>query len=235
MTIARLAAFVPGSAVAAALVLLAGCAGRTAIIASQPTENFAPPDAATRIETTQQYRLGPGDVVTVRVYRAEEVSGDHQIDEQGQIDVPLVGRITALGTTPGELAETIEEALGRRYYQNPQVDVSIKDARGRRVTIDGAVRTPGIYPVDSNTTLLRAITLAQGTTDEADNRRVAVFRTIDGQRQAAVFDLKAIREGRADDPTIYGSDVIVVDGDNLRIALRNILQALPLIAIFRPF
>lgn len=224
-----------GAVALAMLIFQAGCASRNAGVSPFAASGLQPPDPVAQIAVTQQYRLGPGDTITVRVYRAAELSGDHQIDEQGHIDMPLVGRTFALGSTPAQLSDIIEQALERRYYQNPQVDVSIKDARGRRVTIDGSVRTPGIYPIDSNSTLLRAITLAQGTTEYADNRRVVVFRTIDGKRQAAAFDLHAIREGRAEDPQIYGSDIIVVDGNDLLIALRNVLQALPLVAIFQPF
>lgn len=224
-------------ALAVALVVgltAAGCASRGPASIPAATTLDAP-DPVAQLGVAQQYRLGPGDTVSVRVFRQPELSGDRQIDDQGNIQMPLVGQISAVGLTPAELGETIRQSLGRSYYENPQVDVSTKEALGRRVTIDGAVRTPGMYPVDGNTTLLRAITLAQGPADTADIRRVAIFRTISGQRQAASFDLKAIREGRAEDPPVYGADVIVVDGDGLRLAWREILQALPLIAIFRPF
>ena len=216
------------------LLLLSACAtrGGDAIPAST---SLAPPDPVAQLDVTRQYRLGPGDVVTLRVYRAAELSGDYTIDDEGTIDVPLIGRTVAQGSSPTELAEKVRQGLAISYYENPQVNVSIKQAMGRRVTIDGAVRTPGMYPVDNETTLVRALTLAQGTSDYANLRRVVVFRTIDGQRQAAAFDLKAIRNGEAPDPPIYGSDVVIVDGNNLRLAWRDFLSALPLLAIFQPF
>jgi polysaccharide export outer membrane protein len=65
--------------------------------------------------------------------------------------------------------------------------------------------------------------------------RVAVFRTINGQRNVAVFDLKAIRAGRASDPVILGNDVVVVEGSQLKGTLREVLGALPVLAIFRPY
>lgn len=221
--------------VSAIAIAVGGCASRGGGDTRMAQTALPAPDPVAQLDLTRQYRLGPGDTVEIRVFRAAEITGDYKLDDQGEIDLPLVGRVAALGSTPEELSNAIRRALGATYYVNPQVGVSIKEALGRRVTIDGSVRSPGIYPVDYQTTLLRAITLASGTTEYANTRRVVVFRTIDGQRQAAAFDLKAIREGRASDPQIYGSDIIVVDGNELRLALRDFLQAVPLLAIFNPF
>lgn len=226
--------FLIGWALLAALATtLAGCATRSNV-PYDPTD-FRAPDAVAPLDVTQHYRLGPGDVVGVQVYRAAEISGDQKVDDRGTIDFPLIGQVPALGSTTSELARTIEQRLGENYYQNPQVSVTLKDAVGRRATIDGSVRQPGIYPIDAATTLMRAVALAQGTTDDANTQRVVVFRTIEGQRAAAAFDLRAIRAGLAADPPIYGSDIIIVDGNQTRRLLRDILQTIPLLAIFRPF
>jgi polysaccharide export outer membrane protein len=83
-------------------------------------------------------------------------------------------------------------------------------------------------------TLIQAIALARGTTQDANPRRVAVFRTIGGQRQAAAFDLTAIRRGEANDPPIYPGDIVVVDGSRVKEVQRQILQTIPLLAIFGP-
>jgi polysaccharide export outer membrane protein len=66
---------------------------------------------------------------------------------------------------------------------------------------------------------------------------VVVFRTIDGQRQAAGFDLLAIRRAQVEDPVIYPNDIVVVDGRDVRVrsALQQILNTIPILAIFRPF
>jgi polysaccharide export outer membrane protein len=83
-------------------------------------------------------------------------------------------------------------------------------------------------------TLIQAVALARGTTQDANARRVAVFRTIDGKRQAAAFDLTAIRRGEAPDPQIYPGDIIVVDGSRIKEVQRQVLQSIPLLAIFGP-
>ena len=71
--------------------------------------------------------------------------------------------------------------------------------------------------------------------NDANPRRVAVFRTIDGRRQAAAFDLTSIRRGEATDPPIYAGDIVVVDGSKVKAVERNILSTVPLLGLFRPF
>ena len=230
---ARISFSIARASLAVLAAVLAGCAARSNI--PYDSAGFRAPDPVAALEVTQLYRLGPGDVVGVQVYRAADISGDRKVDDSGAIDIPLIGQVHALGSTTTELARTIEQRLGQAYYQNPQVSVTLKDALGRRATIDGSVRQPGVYPIDASTTLMRAVALAQGTTEDANTRRVVVFRTIERQRTAAAFDLQAIRAGGAPDPAIYGSDIIIVDGNGTRRLLRDLIQTIPLIARFRPF
>ena len=81
---------------------------------------------------------------------------------------------------------------------------------------------------------MQAVALAGGTTEDANARRVAVFRTIGGQRQAAAFDLTAIRHGQAKDPEIYPGDIVVVDGSSVKSGFKKFVQSIPLLAIFGP-
>jgi polysaccharide export outer membrane protein len=83
--------------------------------------------------------------------------------------------------------------------------------------------------------LVQAIALARGTSQDANARRVAVFRMIGGQRQAAAFDLTGIRRGEAQDPQIYPGDIVVVDGSKIKEAQRQVFQTIPLLGLFRPF
>jgi polysaccharide biosynthesis/export protein len=103
------------------------------------------------------------------------------------------------------------------------------------VTVDGAVKQAGSFPVAGNTSLMQAVALAGGTTEDANAHRVAVFRTISGKRQAAAFDLMAIRRGQAPDPQIYAGDIVVVDGSSIKAAQKQLFQSIPLLSIFRPF
>ena len=85
--------------------------------------------------------------------------------------------------------------LGAKYFEHPDVSVAIKQSTAHVVTVDGAVRQAGHSRRRPDLTLIQAVAMAQGTTEDANARRVAVFRTIGGQRQAAAFDLTAIRRG----------------------------------------
>jgi polysaccharide export outer membrane protein len=82
---------------------------------------------------------------------------------------------------------------------------------------------------------MQVIALAKGTDENANPRRVAVFRQIGGKRMAAAFDLTSIRRGEMEDPRIYTGDIVVVDGSNIKAIQREVLSTLPLIGLFRPF
>ena len=216
-----------------AILLLAGCMGRRSDIPYAPASFDRAPDSA--IASSTAYRLGPSDIVTVNVYRAPELAGDYQVDAAGNINMPLIGATQVQGMSLAELDQALRQRLGERYYVDPDVTVSLKEVGSQRVTVDGSVGAPGLYPLPGRSTLMQVVALAKGTTVNANPRRVVVFRQIDGQRQAAGFDLTAIRAGRMEDPVIYGSDIVIVDGDNTRQLWRDILSGIPVFALFRPF
>jgi polysaccharide export outer membrane protein len=114
----------------------------------------------------------------------------------------------------------------------------MKTAVSKTITVDGAVGLPGVFPIQGATTLVKAVATARGLTENANPRRVIVFRNIDGKRMAAQFDLQQIRRAEAPDPEIFGNDIVIVDGNTSRSAYREILGALPLVGllnVFRPF
>jgi polysaccharide export outer membrane protein len=92
-----------------------------------------------------------------------------------------------------------------------------------------------MFPVNGPMTLIQAIARAKGTDDNANPRRVAIFRQIQGQRMAAAFDLTDIRRGKVEDPRVYSGDIVVVDGSRVKEIQRQVLQSIPLLSLFRPF
>ena len=74
----------------------------------------------------------------------------------------------------------------------------------------------------------------KGRREDANPHRIAIFRTVNGKRQAAAFDLTSIRRGQAPDPPIYPGDIVVVDGSSVKATEKKILQSIPLLAIFGP-
>lgn len=213
-------------------VLLAGCGYKRAYIPPPTAEFNSQPDPL--FAENRDHRLGPSDLVTVSVYRAPEFSGDYRVDAAGNIMVPLIGLMPVQGMTTVELSAALRQRLSGRYYVNPDVSVALKESNSQRLTVDGSVNSPGVYPVVGRTTLMEAIARAGGTTGGANLRRIVIFRQINGQRMVAAFDLQAIRQAQLEDPLVYASDIIVVDGNQTRQALRDIISTLPILALFRP-
>ncbi len=230
---------VPGRLVATALigamVVLAGCASKRSGDIPYSRADFVSPDLPRMTSTADEHLLQPGDVVTVNVFQVEAVSGDRQVDQSGQVQIPLVGAVPAQGKTVKTLAADLTTRLDATYLRNPRVEVLLKSAQLRSVTIDGSVKQAGVYPIPGDITLLQAIALARGTDMNANEKRVVVFRQIEGQRQAAAFDLTTIRNGQDPDPAIHGDDIIVVDGSKSRQTFRDFVMTVPLLAFFRIF
>ena len=218
-----------------AAVLVAGCADSRGGPIPYNVGTFGAPDAPTVVPLEQGYRIAPLDTVSVKVFKMADLSGDYEVDLTGNISMPLIGEVNAFNATTAELDERLTERLGEKYLQNPDVSVGVKSSTRRNVTVDGSVGKSGSYPVSGPTTLMQAVAMAGGTTENANPRRVAVFRTIGGQRQAAAFDLTSIRRGQEPDPAVYPGDIIVIDGSATKAAQREILNSLPILSIFRPF
>lgn len=218
----------------AAACLLAGCADTRG--GSIPYNRaLSAPDAPTVQALNANYKIAPLDKLTIKVFKGDEMSGDYDVDLAGHISLPLVGEIEAVNMTTAELDQKLTQLLGQKYFENPDVSVAIKESTAHVVTVDGAVGQAGQFQVVGPMTLIQAVALAKGTRDDANPRRVAVFRTIGGQRQAAAFDLTAIRRGQASDPRIYAGDIVVVDGSRIKAVQRQIFSSIPLLGLFRPF
>lgn len=220
-------------AVLAAAALVAACADSR----GGPIPYNVPlgaPDAPSIAPLESTYRIAPMDMLSVKVFRSQDLSGDYQVDLTGNISLPLVGEVQAANMTTAQLDQKLTDALGAKYFENPDVSVGIKASTRRSVTVDGAVKQAGTFPIAGPTSLMQAVALAGGTTEDANTRRIAIFRTVGGQRQAAAFDLAAIRHGQGKDPEIYPGDIVIVDGSSVKQGLKKFLQSVPLLSIFGP-
>ena len=218
---------------AAASLVLAACGGGAA--PTNTLNDWSAPTGAV-VQPAQEYRIGALDKLNVTVFQVADLTlRDVQVDAVGNLQLPLIGTVMAKGKTTGELTELIRGRLAESYLQNPQVTVVVSTAASQKVTVDGAVTQPGVYQMTGNTSLIQAVAMARGPSRTAELTRVAVFRNVEGQRMVAMFDLRAIRRGQAEDPQILGDDVVVVDSSVMSSTIANVLGALPALAIFRPF
>ncbi|MBO9500305.1 polysaccharide biosynthesis/export family protein [Brevundimonas sp. A19_0] len=214
-----------------------GSSGRDSgsVTAATAVDSYALPVGA-EFTPPEDYRIGETDVLKVSVFRVPELSFDQlRVDSSGNIQMPLIGSVRAAGLTSSELSASLTRQLGERYLRDPQVTVTIVEAASQKITVDGAVAQPGVYVMRGRTTLMQAVAMARGPSRSADLSSVAIFRTIDGQRMVAVFDLGQIRNGQAEDPVVLGEDVIVVDTSVLNSALQAAISAAPVLTLFRLF
>lgn len=210
------------------LFALSACAGGASLGADSRavsvTRALPAPTTTTSTLDFSNYRIGPRDELIVEVFGAPELRREGEVDAAGNLSLPLVGTVVAGGRTPNEVAASIATQLKGRYIRNPQVTVNIKKAVGQTVTVDGAVREPGVYPVAGRMTLQQAIASAKGADDLANLDNVVVFRRVENQQMAALFSLRQIRAGRVTDPQIFGNDIVVVGENATRRFLRNLSQ-----------
>ena len=206
---------------------------RTVTTASaQQTSVQASVSAITAISTPGNvaYKIGPQDVLEVSVFKVAELSKSAQVSEAGTINYPLVGEVTAAGKTARELERDLTGLLGAKYLQKPQVTVFIKEFNSQRVTVEGAVKKPGVFPIQGGMSLLQAVASAQGLDSVSDNT-VVVVRTVNGKRAAARFDITNIRDGSAQDPQLQAGDIAIAGTSALKEGL-NFLKGIPLTSAF---
>jgi polysaccharide export outer membrane protein len=200
--------------------------------AMPPADNTTSGGAYTGVSV---YRVGPQVLIEICVFQVPYLSRTVRVNSAGQISLPLIGTVQAGGLTIQELEASIGKLLEAKYLQNPQVTAFVKEYTSQRVTVEGAVKKPGIYPLSGRTSLLQAIAMAEGLDQLANLQGVVVFRQVGGKRMAAVFDLEAVRNGHAEDPLIYGDDVVVVEQSGSKTALRRFIESVPILNVFRIF
>lgn len=158
--------------------------------------------------------IAPGDILNITVLGEPDLTKKVIVDVQGKISLPLAGEVEVGGVTPTEASARLRNSL-TKYLKAPQVTVEVAEAAKRMVVISGAVKTPGVYSIDSATTLMGGLTLAGGYTPEADLSKVTVTR---GPKKDNVMniDLTQFMSGAAPQQNIplQANDTIVVPEKN---------------------
>lgn len=215
-------------------LLLPSCAGPTVFgespnVSVVASESLPEPTRVDLLSSNRPYLIGPFDKLKIDVFGIEDLTKEVQIDASGRLSFPLIGVVEASGLTPEELADELERRLQGRYVRNPQVTVNLEETVSQVITVDGQVSQPGLYPVIGRMTLMRAVATAGGTSEFARLKDVVIFRTVDGQQLAGIYNLKAIRQGNYGDPEVFANDVIVVGDSQSRRLFRDLITASPLL------
>lgn len=156
----------------ALLCFLLGCAAR-GDHAVRPVTEAEP--ALQSVPGPEAFQLGPGDRVSIRVWRQDDLATDATIGPDGTLAFPLAGQVQVSGLTYPQLVEKLTEAL-RPYYENPQVSVNIVEVQSRKVLVVGEVETPSVLQLDAPMTVLEALTRAGGINQYARTSNVLLVR-----------------------------------------------------------
>lgn len=168
------------------------------------------------------YRIGSSDLLQIDVFQVPEFSQAVRVNSQGFISLPLIGSVQVNGLTSQQLEASLAKLLGEKYLQDPQVSVFIEEYASQRVTVEGAVIKPGIYPIQGRTTLLQALASAEGVNEVAEQGRIKLFRAAgDNTKQILYYDIDAIRQGVTPDPEIHADDIIVVEESGAKVFFRG--------------
>jgi len=158
------------------------------------------------------YQIQAGDQLAIDFYMNSEFNDNVTVDPQGKIVLRLVGTLQAAGLTPDQLSGSIDKAY-QNELRNPGAVVHIHNMPGRQVYVEGQVAKPGAFPLEPGMTVIQAIALAGGTTNESAPKNTVLIRhDACGQAQGSKIDLAAAvrNPGAGDDVALMSQDVVVV-------------------------
>lgn len=121
------------------------------------------------------YVIGPEDILTIHVWREQELSTAVQVRPDGKITMPLVGEMEAAGQTPEGLKAKVVEAL-QELIIKPEVTVTVRSVLSRKYYVTGEVNRSGPFPLVVPTTILEALTNAGGFREFANTKKITVLR-----------------------------------------------------------
>ena len=174
--------------------------------------------------------LSEEDTLDVTVFKVPDLSATGlTVETNGAISLPLLGSVVVRGLSIDQAQRKIAGLLEKNYMQDPKVTITRTNKAIQRVTVEGEVRTPGVFPITDRMTFLQAIALSQGLTDLANDKAVIVFRN--GRQYGVNLDL--IRRGKAPDPIIQNDDRIVILKSDNKVLEQKVINYLP--TLLSPF
>ncbi len=161
--------------------------------------------ARSTVTGSQDYQVGPEDLLEVSVYGETDLSRLVRVNGQGMISLPLVGAVKVAGLTPAQVESKLAELYGEKYLKNPQIAIFIKEYRHQRVALTGALKTPGFYELIGPRSLLEMLAMAGGLDDRAGDM-VQIIR-----RQSAPKAAQDLQLADSSKPFELNSETIVID------------------------
>ncbi len=160
-----------------------------------PVASVTAPNAPKGVAPPADYVIGPDDQLSVMFWRDKDLSTDVTVRPDGKITLPLLNDVQAAGLRPDQLREKIAEQA-KRYLEDPQPTVVIKQINSRKVFITGQVAKAGPYNLMAPTTVLQLISMAGGLTEYAHSKKISIMRTENGRQIAYHFNYKDVAAGK---------------------------------------
>lgn len=157
------------------------------------------------------YPLGPGDELHVEVVGEADMTGNFRIGADGVVNIPYAGPVKVQNLTVDAATDAIRGQLASTVLAHPQVVVTVQAFNARKVEVAGAVKTPGVYALQSSRTTVKEILVRAGGLQDLSAARAQIQREVAGQQQVVEIDLERIYRG---DTT---ADVELRPGDHLYI------------------
>lgn len=174
--------------------------------------NIADADASVlRVPTPEEFQIGPGDRIQITVWRHEDLDMDVRVAPDGTISFPLVGTLEISGHTYTEIRDMLTTSISK-YYQEPQVAVNIVELQNQKVLVFGEVAQPGVLQLDSEMSILEALTRTGGINQYSRTSNVLLVRGGIEAPQLYTVDVESIFSKGQMDQMIFlqRGDIVVV-------------------------
>lgn len=163
------------------------------------------------------YEVGPGDVLSIKVFKEKDFTGNYKVDSEGNLNYSVIGELEVKGKTESEIEKHLKEILSKDYLVNPKISVFVKEYRSKKVMVLGGVNKPGIYYLKQKTHVLDMISQAGGMKKDGSARVVVLRKEKPVEKVAEDGGSKEIKK-KADDtaklkPIVVDYSKILSGGD----------------------
>ena len=158
---------------------------------------------------SDQYIIGPEDVLLIYVWREEAFTKTLPVRTDGKISLPLLDDIQAAGLTSLQLKEALTDKL-KDFVESPIVTVTVMEANSFKVYVSGEVKKPGVHLIRSEITLIKLIIMVGGFTEWANQKKILIITKEKGAEKRITANYKKIIEGEEPDIVIKRGDTVIV-------------------------
>ena len=183
------------------LVVLAGPAfaqaPKPAPPAAAPAQTAKPAAvaAAPDVVVPPGFVIGAEDILTIVYWKDKDMTTEAQVRPDGRIALPLLNDVHAAGLTPEQLREKLTEE-SKKYMEDPNITVVVRQINSRKVFITGEVNKPGPYPLTSQTSVMQLLAMAGGLREYANSKKIVIMRTENGKQISLMFNYKDVIAGK---------------------------------------